>query len=135
LNEQAQDPEFAFAEQYTFYLVQVLLVSFYAVMVPAGVGILALIFIAQYWLDKYNLFRRFSCPLDFNFFLTRLAWKAFECSLLVFTVGTFIFDMQIRIDSEPKYKLINLVSVAIAGAYVYFAVFGPDWLERKIFAE
>ncbi len=128
LNEQVQDPEFAFAEQYTFYIVQVLLVSFYAVMVPAGVGILALIFIAQYWLDKYNLFRRFSCPLDFNFFLTRLAFKAFECSLLVFAIGTFIFDMQIRIDSEPKYKLINLISVAIAGGYVYLAVFGPEWL-------
>jgi hypothetical protein len=135
LNEQAQDPEFAFAEQYTFYLVQVLLVSFYAVMVPLGVGMLALIFIAQYWLDKYNLFRRFSCPLDFNFFLTRLAFKAFECSLLVFTIGNFIFDMQIRVDTEPKYKLINLISVAIAAGYVYLAVLGPEWLERKIFAE
>jgi hypothetical protein len=72
-----QDPEFAFAEQYTFYLVQILLVSFYAVMVPAGVGLLALIFIGQYWIDKYNLFRKFSCPLDFDFFLTRLAFKVF----------------------------------------------------------
>jgi hypothetical protein len=115
--------------------VQILLVSFYAVMVPAGVGILVLIFIAQYWLDKYNLFRKFSCPLDFDFFLTRLAFKAFECSLLVFAVGTFIFDMQIRVDAAPKYKLINLISVAIAGGYVYVAVFGPEWLERKVFAE
>jgi hypothetical protein len=111
------------------------LVSFYAVMVPAGVGFLILIFIAQYWLDKYNLFRRFSCPLDFNFFMTRLAFKAFECSLLVFAIGTFIFDRQIRVDDAPKYKVINLVNVAIAGLYVYVAVLGPERLERKIFAE
>ena len=77
-------------------MVQIWLVSFYAVMVPAAIGILALVFTAQYWLDKYNLFRKFSCPLDFNFFLSRLAFKGFECSLFVFAVGTFIFDMEIR---------------------------------------
>ena len=94
-------------------------------MVPAGVGLLALMFIVQYWLDKYNLFRRFSCPLDFDFFLTRLAWKAFECSLLVFAVGTFIFDMEIRVDAAPKYKMINLINVVVSAAYVYVAVTGP----------
>ena len=97
-------------------------------MVPAGVGLLALLFVAQYWVDKYNLFRRFSCPLDFSFFLTRLAWKAFECSLLVFAVGTFIFDLEIRVNDEPKYKLINLINIGIAGLYLFVAVFGPDSL-------
>jgi hypothetical protein len=63
--------------------------------------------------------------LDFNFFLTRLAWKAFECSLLVFAIGTFIFDMEIRVDEAPKYKMINLINIAISGVYVYVAVMGP----------
>jgi hypothetical protein len=44
---------------------------------------------------------------------------------LVFAIGTFVFDQQIRVNDEPKYKLINLVSVALAGAYVFLAVAGP----------
>lgn len=104
-------------------------------MVPAGVGILILIFIVQYWIDKYNLFRRFSCPLDFNFFLTRLIFKAFECSILIFAVGTFLFDMEIRVENAPKYKMINLINILIAAGYVYLAVLAPERWEKKIFAE
>jgi hypothetical protein len=68
------------------------LVSFYAVMVPSGVGILVLIFIIQYWIDKYNLFNKCSIPIDFDFYLTRIIFKFFEASLLIFTVGCFVFD-------------------------------------------
>lgn len=96
---------------------------------------LILIFIAQYWVDKYNLFRKFSCPLDFNFFLTRLIWKAFECSLFIFAVGTFIFDMDIRTNDEAKYKMINLVNIGISGLYLFVATFGPLKWQRMIFAE
>ena len=114
---------------------QIWLVSFFAIMVPAAVGILALIFTVQYWQDKHNLFRKFSCPLDFNFFLSRLAFKGFECSLLVFAVGTFVFDMEIRVTDEPKHKSINLVSVFLAAGYLYLAVFGPEKYEIAIFSE
>jgi hypothetical protein len=93
-----QDPEFAFVDQYSFYVSMVLLVSFYAVIAPAGVMMLIVIFILQYWIDKYNLFRRSSCPLDFNIALTKLIFKAFECSILIFAIGTFILDLKIRVN-------------------------------------
>jgi hypothetical protein len=88
-----QDPEFAFVDQYSFYVSMVFLVSFYAVIAPAAVMMLIVIFTIQYWIDKYNLFRRYSCPLDFNIDLTKLVFKAFECSILIFAIGTFIFDL------------------------------------------
>jgi hypothetical protein len=107
------------------FLVQLLVVSFYATLVPLGVGILALIFIAQYWLSKYNLFNRSSCSQYFNFYLTRYAFKAFECSILVFAVGNLIFDSRIHVDAEPKFWIINSIIVVIAGVYVLFILLAP----------
>lgn len=102
-----------------------LLVSFYAVMIPSGVGILALIFAVQYWIDKYNLFRKFSCPLDFDFFLTRIAFKFFEGSLLVFTIGSLIFDEEIRVNPKPRSIIIHVVCIGLSAGYLYVSILLP----------
>jgi len=75
---------------------QVYVVSFYACIAPSITIILALIFVAQYWVDKANLFFRCSCPTDFNYQLSRLTLKIFEFSILVFAVGNLIFLPEIH---------------------------------------
>lgn len=77
LNKKIQDPDFDFAQRYGYYIMQVYVVSFYASIAPSITIILALIFVAQYWIDKLNLFYRSSCPIDFNFQLSRLTFKIF----------------------------------------------------------
>lgn len=66
-------------------------VSFYAYIVPMATPIVIIIFFIQYWIDKYNLFRRFSLPVSFNFALSRIVFKIFRLSLLAFAVGNFLF--------------------------------------------
>ena len=77
LNEQMQDAEFAFSDRYTYYIVNVYIVSFFSYITPYLTFILVPIFIIQYWIDKYNLFQRFSCPTEFDFRLSRMTLKVF----------------------------------------------------------
>lgn len=43
-------------------------VSFYGFLVPLATPIAIVVFFLEYWVDKYNLFRR-SSPIDFGFVL------------------------------------------------------------------
>lgn len=54
----------------------VYIISFYGYMVPLSTPIIIVYFIAQYWIDKYNLLRRFSSPVDMSYLLTDLIWKS-----------------------------------------------------------
>jgi hypothetical protein len=100
LNKTLQDPEFNFSERYAYYIMQIYVVSFYAIIVPSITLILALIFVVQYWVDKINLFQRFSCPIDFNYRLSRLTFKTFEISIAIFAIGNYIFSRQIHVVNE-----------------------------------
>lgn len=100
LNKELQDPEFNFSNQYAYYIVNVYIVSFYSYITPYVGIILALIFCVQYWVDKYNLFQRFSCPVDFDFKLSRFTLKAFECCIFVFALGNLLFSMDIHHTKE-----------------------------------
>lgn len=95
-NNAMQDPEFDFSNRYAYYIVNVFIVSFYSYITPYIGIILVIIFVAQYWVDKYNLFQRFSCPVDFNYRLSRLTFKAFESSILIFALGNLIFSINIH---------------------------------------
>jgi hypothetical protein len=77
LNRQLEYPAFDFANAYSYYLQMVFIVSFYGYLVPLTVPIIIIAFIAQYWIDKYNLLKRFSSPVDMGYFLTDLIWKCF----------------------------------------------------------
>lgn len=96
LNHSIQDPEFDFSDKYAYYIVNVYVVSFFSYITPYISIILALIFFVQYWVDKYNLFQRFSCPTDFNFRLSRTTLKTFEVCILVFALGNYIFSFSIH---------------------------------------
>jgi hypothetical protein len=77
LNKKLEDPPFDFAQSYSYYLQMVYLISFYGYMIPLATPIILVYFIFQYWIDKYNLLRRFSSPVDMGYFLTNSIWKAF----------------------------------------------------------
>ena len=51
---------------YSFYIVYTFVVSFYGYIAPLATPIMIAIFFVQYWVDKYNLFRRYSSPIDFG---------------------------------------------------------------------
>ena len=51
---------------YSNYIVFTFVVSFYGFIAPTATPVLIYIFCLQYWVDKYNLFRRYSCPVDFG---------------------------------------------------------------------
>lgn len=94
--------------------------------------ILIIIFVAQYWVDKYNLFQRFSCPVDFNYRLSRLTLKAFECSVFVFALGNLLFSITIHTTKEEtQYHILNLVSFFVALVYCIAIMFLPKkWFEK-----
>lgn len=110
----------------------VYVISFFSYITPYISIILALIFLVQYWVDKYNLFKRFSCPTDFNFRLSRMTLKAFEFSVFVFALGNYIFSFTIHpTKDESEYHVINLIALLLALAYCIAIVLLPKkWFER-----
>lgn len=127
-----QDAEFAFSDRYTYYIVNVYIVSFFSYITPYTTIILVPIFIVQYWIDKYNLFQRFSCPTDFDFRLSRTTLKIFEISVLIFALGNYIFSFKIHTTKEEtEYHIINLISLLLAVAYSLAIFFLPKkWFEK-----
>ena len=70
LNRRFEDPEYDFPSAYAYYIIQLFLVAFYGYIAPVLTPILIALFFLQYWIDKYNIFRRFSYPVDYSFQLT-----------------------------------------------------------------
>lgn len=68
LNKEFEHPKFGIAENYAFYIMITFTISFYGFLVPLATPIAIVIFFLEYWVDKYNLFRR-SAPIDFGFVL------------------------------------------------------------------
>jgi len=100
-------------------------VSFYSYIAPSISFFLAIIFFAQYWVDKYNLFVRFSSPTDFNYSLSRSTFKTFQLSILFFTLGNLLFSQQIHSPDEKGYKIVNWISFVIALIFSLLVVFIP----------
>jgi len=65
--------------------------SFYGYLLPLITPILIMAFAIQYWVDKLNLSRNYSSPVDMGYHLTEFTWKAFEMSLLLFVLGHLIW--------------------------------------------
>jgi len=84
-------PEFDLVGKYSYYIVQLLTVSFYAPLSPVVVPALAFIFIVQYFIDKLILFNRSSIPVKVSFRMTDCTLFLAECSLLSFLVGWILF--------------------------------------------
>jgi hypothetical protein len=130
LNKAIQPTEFSFAMRYAYYILNVFVVSFYSYIVPYTSLILIVIFAIQYWVDKYNLFKRFSCPTDFNYRLSMFTLKIFECSIFFFALGNLLFAPTIHTNTHGSdYRIINIVSVSLAFVYCLAIFFLPKkWL-------
>ena len=131
LNVQLQDPEFNFARQYAFYLVMVYIASFFTILTPLASLLIALVFMVQYWVDKFNLFKRFSYSFDIGFFLSKLILKAFECSLVIFAVGHIIWKEETKCQqadcSDVTWQLVlRIVNLGLASLYVIVSLFGSS---------
>jgi len=51
-------------------------VCFYGYLVPLIIPITIIAFALQYWVDKYNLLKKFSSPVDLGYRLTKKMWTA-----------------------------------------------------------
>ncbi len=130
LNKELQPTEFSFAMRYSYYILNVYVVSFYSYIVPYTSLILIVIFIAQYWVDKINLFKRFSCPTNFNYRLSVFTLKIFECSIFFFALGNLLFAPEIHTNNNERgYKIINIFSLLLASLYCVAILIVPkSWL-------
>jgi hypothetical protein len=51
------------------------------------------IFIVEYWIDKYVMFRFSSKFHEMNFFMSQTIEKIFEGSLLIFVLGKLLYNL------------------------------------------
>jgi hypothetical protein len=96
---------------------------FYFYLVPVGVLATAVIFGIQFWIDKVKLFKLSSEYKELGFFLSKVIFKVFESSLLIFTIGNLIFSAVIY--GSNRIDLINLISLGIAFVYTCFILLAP----------
>ena len=71
---------------------QIYTASFYSYVAPVCVPALIIIFSIQYWIDKYNLTKRASFNHNFEFYISRVALKMFELSIIIFAGGNLLFS-------------------------------------------
>ena len=126
LNKMMEMPSFDFAQAYSYYLQMVYICSFYGYLLPAITPMLLIALSVQFWVDKYNLTRRCSSPIDMGYFLTELTWKAFEMSILLFVLGHLIWANFFYQKFNTNNFIFNPVNVFLSLAYVAFVNFCPE---------
>ena len=102
--------------------------SFYSFIAPLLAPILIAIFVLQYWIDKWNIFRRYSCSVRYSFEFVELLIKMFELSIVLFAVAHLIWNSYIRFDSIG---LLNVITYLISIVYWSFSAFSPSYKINK----
>ena len=123
LNRKVQYSPYNFTDAYAYYIIYTFVVSFYGYMVPLATPVLIFFYVLQYWLDKFNLFKRFSSPMDFSNHYTELMVSLFEVSIVFFAVGHFLWDSSVHFDANPGFKVMNILSIVLAVVYVCLFMF------------
>jgi hypothetical protein len=118
------------ATRYAYYLLQLYTACFYSYLVPITMPVILVIFFIQYWIDKFNLFKRSSLKFVFNFSLSRYVSRIYETSLFIFAAGNFIFSLYLH---SLKVTVINIVGLSIALLFVLLIWIAPSKIEKKIF--
>ena len=108
------------------------LVLFYSLLVPIAVPITLSLFIMQYWVDKYNLFKRLSSPVDIGYKLVGLTLDIFRGFVLVLAVGNFYWHKLICVKTHRASDAIYIINIVIAFGVVAFHFFAPKYLEEKL---
>jgi hypothetical protein len=89
----------------------------------------------QYWVDKYNLFRRYSSPVDFGSDPIKWIFKIFEFNILFHAAGYFFWSFTVHFDSKTEYRAICITNVTIAFIYVALSLFIPSRIRSKILGD
>ncbi len=66
---------FDMTSQYTYYILQVYTISFFASLIPYGSAIMLITFLVAFFTDKANLFWSSTVVDNYSFDMTRLATK------------------------------------------------------------
>ena len=88
-----------------------------------------LAFALQYWVDKYNLFRRFSSPIDLGYYLTDLIWKAVELTLILNSLGHMLWSYSLHKEPSMMNKVSGFVCLGISLLYTIWILGFPKSLQ------
>jgi uncharacterized membrane protein len=135
LNNALEYSPFPYAQNYAFYIIYCYVVCWYGFLFPIGTLFLIGIFIIEYWVDKYNFFRRYSNPVAFGQDLVRLVTVAFQFSLFLFSAGFFFWQADISANTPSLYRILNIITLIIAVIWVIISIFVPKRIKDKIFGE
>lgn len=127
LNKLYENPRFDFATKYATYTKTLLAAALYAPLVPAILPIVFIGFIGNYWLDKYNMLRRYSRgpSIGAEYSETFIEWLEYPVILL--GVSTWFFQHFFAEINEGNLTLIA------AGIGVLNAILPMGWLNAKLF--
>lgn len=114
LNQALQNDEFNLASQYAYYIYMTFLILFYSLLVPIAVPITLVLFFLQYWLDKYNLFKRLSSPVDLGYMLVSLILNIFKWYVLVLAIGNLYWHLMICVKQHRVSTAIYIINIVIA---------------------
>lgn len=89
LNKVFELPIFDLSGRCTFYISWLLISSFFFPVAGASSLVLLVLFLANYWIDKWNLMRRSSNPVSMDSRNGYLLYLALVCDLVVFGLGNF----------------------------------------------
>ena len=112
LNKAYEYVEFDIAARYSYYILQLWTVSFYAYVVPIGIPSMAIIFFFQYWADKYNLWRRSSMYYEIHYSLSSSIIRLASMSIFIYAAGSALFSFKIH-HSVPPILIVGLVLALI----------------------
>lgn len=126
LNKMLEMPTFDFAQAYSYYLQMIYICSFYGYLLPAITPILLVAFSIQYWVDKFNLLKRCSSPIDMGYFLTKLTWISFEMSLVLYVLGHLVWSKYFYQTLKTTSIIYNYTNLGLAVGYVAFVSFFPE---------
>ncbi len=90
-NKLYERPEFDLVGRYSYYIVQILTVSFYAPLTPLIMPALVLLLPVLYYVDTLILVNKSSHPPKVSFRVTDWVHFLCECSMLTFIVGWMLF--------------------------------------------
>ena len=104
-------------------------VSFYGYLVPLITPLTIFAFITQYWVDKRNLLRLFSSPVDLGYFLTDLIWKALELTLLLHSLGHIVWSHSLHLHPSEMSQFCNYACLVVPLIYTLWILFIPRHMQ------
>lgn len=135
LNAAFEKPSFSYSYGYSFYIIYTYVVCWYGFLYPMGTLILVLLFLAQYWVDKFNFYKRCSSPYSFGIELVSLIKTCFEFSVFLFALGFFLWETPAHFETPAGYQFVNILNLAIATIWVILVLFLPAPIKDKILGE